>query len=139
LGPVPIYYVAASSSITDFEDAPTPPLDGDVEKTIARALADAQRAYRIGYDPPPGNWDGRRHDVRITCTRPGVTVRAGAGYTAVRPVDIEDDHRQIIPDMVAASPFDASTIRFRIADMPDSPAPRFDLSIDARDVLFRHI
>jgi hypothetical protein len=134
--PVPIYYVAPATSVLVRDDG-TPPIGANVEKTIARALADAQRGYRIGYDPPPENWDGRYHGVRITCTRPGVTIRAGAGYAAVRPVDIADDQRQVVPDMVEVSPFDASAIRFRAAAVPDSTAPQFDLHVNAEDVLFR--
>lgn len=138
IDPVPVYYVAAADSAT-FRFDPYRPglLERDVEKTMARALADSQRGYRIGYYPPADNWDGRRHGLRMTCTRPRVTVRARAGYTAVRPVDVEDDRRQGIPDLPTASPFDTSTIRFRAVPVSGSPAPRFDLRVNAEDVLFQ--
>jgi VWFA-related protein len=107
-----------------------------VGSAIHRALADTQRGYRIGYYPPAGNWDGRNHRVRIECKRSGVTIHAKAGYTAVRAVDVEDDRRQSDPDLLAVSPFDASTIRFRAAEDSGPAGRALDIRVAAEDILF---
>ncbi len=137
--PVPIYYAAPVRSVSTPEDPRhTPPANPRVEQTIATAFTDAQRGYRIGYEPSVKNWDGRYHEVRITCVRPGIRVRAKGGYTAVRAIDIEDDRRQVIPDLLSLSPFDASTIRFRAAiEATGRPVQRFDLRVNAEDIFWQ--
>ncbi len=120
----------------------TPPPGGGtvhpsaIQKTIALAFANSERGYRLGYYVPAANWDGRYHEVRVVSKRPGVRIQAKAGYMAVRPVDIEDDQRQSVPDMTADIPFDASTIRFAAAAGEGAASVRFDLLVNADDVLF---
>ena len=127
--PLPTYYVGAAESAT-FKDNPNRPrpIDRRVDETLALALADTERGYRIGYYPAAGNWDGRQHDLRITCTRPHVTVRSKTSYAAIRPADVEDDPRQALADLATVSLYSSSTIRFRA-----EPA---SLRVNANDVFF---
>jgi hypothetical protein len=131
---IPIYHVPSQ--------APAPGGGSDtvspfaIQKTIALAFANSERGYRLGYYAPAANWDGRYHMVRVVSKRPGVRIQAKAGYTAVRPVDIEDDQRQTVPDMIADIPFDASTIRFAAAAGEGAASVHFDLLVKAEDVLF---
>jgi len=129
---VPIYHVLSEAA---------PPGGGKVtplaiQKTIALAFADGERGYRLGYYVPAANWDGRYHEVRVVSKRSGVRIQAEAGYRAVRPVDIEDDQRQSVADMTADIPFDASTIRFAAAVVEGPASLRFDLLVNADDVVF---
>jgi VWFA-related protein len=41
--------------------------------------------YLLGFSPTPYRADDRFHDVKVTVTRPGLRVRARAGYLAERP------------------------------------------------------
>ena len=129
---IPIYHVRS--------DAPTPgggtinPFA--IQKTIALAFANSERGYRLGYYVPAANWDGRYHEVRVVSKRPGVRIQAKVGYKAVRPVDIEDDQRQTLPDMTADIPFDASTIRFAASGGEGPASVRFNLEVNADDALF---
>ncbi len=107
-----------------------------IQKTIELAFANSERGYRLGYYVPAANWDGRYHEVRVVSKRPGVRIQAKAGYKAVRPVDIEDDQRQTVPDMTADIPFDASTIRFAASGGEGPASVRFKLLVNADDVLF---
>jgi hypothetical protein len=113
--PIPVYRVGQRGR--DLET-------GDIGKTIARALADQARWYRIGYYPAAGNWDGKFHEIRFASTRPGMHFHAKTGYTAVKPVDVADDLRQSIPDLVPLCPFDASAIEFTVSgESADGMAP----------------
>jgi hypothetical protein len=107
-----------------------------IQKTIALAFANGERGYRVGYHVPAANWDGRYHEVRVVAKRGGVRIQTKAGYAAVRAVDIEDDQRQTVPDMIADIPFDASTIRFAVAVGEGAASVHFDLMVKAEDVLF---
>jgi len=65
----------------------------DIKEVIPRAAAEAQQYYRIAWMPPDGNWNGKPHNVRVTCTRPGVHVTAKETYDAPKLLDVTDDQR----------------------------------------------
>ena len=69
------------------------------------------RRYRIGYFPADNNWDGRYHQLRVTSSRSNVAIQVKPGYDAVKPVDVADDRRQAIPDLVPFSAFDSFSDR----------------------------
>lgn len=99
--PIPVYRVGQRGSLMH---------SGDIRQAITRAIDDRGRWYRIGYLPSAANWDGRQHELRIACTRPGVQIHARRSYLAVKPVDLADDRRESIPDLVPLCPFDAAAI-----------------------------
>jgi Ca-activated chloride channel family protein len=57
--------------------APSP--DG-IEATFGSVVQELHDHYVLGYYPSRLRRDGRWHKVRVDVTRPGVTVRTGAGY-----------------------------------------------------------
>jgi hypothetical protein len=103
---------------------------GDIPGTITHAVADARRRYRVAYLPPPANWDGRTHDVHVSCTRHGVAVEARpASYAAPKLNDLLADQRRL-PDLLPLAALDSTLLRLKVGD------PASDLVIDARDVVF---
>ncbi len=49
---------------------------------VRELIDDNSSYYLLGYDPQPFERDGKFHDVDVRTTRPGLRVRARAGYTA---------------------------------------------------------
>jgi hypothetical protein len=47
---------------------------------LVRGISRLHELYTIGF--PPVAWDGRTHGIAVRVKRPGVTVRARAGYVA---------------------------------------------------------
>jgi len=131
---IPIYHVASEVPAPGASGATAIPFA--IQETIALAFANSESGYRLGYNVPAANWDGRYHEVQVVSKRRDVRIQAKAGYTAVRQVDIEDDQRQTVPDMIANIPFDASTIRFAAAASEGAASVHFDLLVKAEDVLF---
>jgi hypothetical protein len=131
---IPIYHAPSQAPAPGGGSGTVSPFA--VQRTIALGFADSERGYRLGYYATAANWDGRYHEVRVVSKRPGIRILAKAGYNAVRPVDIEDDQRQTVPDMTADIPFDASTIRFAASGGEGPASVRFNLLVNADDVLF---
>ncbi len=133
---IPVYRVgqphdAALASATHLWVTGEIPPSGNIEKTIARALVDVDRRYRIGYFPADNNWDGKYHQLRVTSSRSNLAIQAKPGYDAVKPVDVADDRRQTIPDLVPFSAFDSSAIGLRASIGARGSGVSLDIRIDA--------
>lgn len=57
----------------------------DLIWTARQIVAENGSYYVVGYSPAPYRPDGEFHDVKVTVTRPGLRVRARAGYVAEKP------------------------------------------------------
>lgn len=102
--------------------------------TLRQAMLDVRTSYQLGYYPPARNWDGKFHDLRVTCTRKGVRVQAMTGYFAL--ADQPNDEREALNAAVLTA-FDAAEIGLRCIMTPD-PKDRnlahFSLRIDPADL-----
>ena len=58
----------------------------DQPRAIRELVSENSSYYLLGYYPNPDVADGRFHDVDVKVTRPGLRVRARAGYQASRPL-----------------------------------------------------
>jgi VWFA-related protein len=105
-----------------------------ISATLRQAMLDVRTSYQLGYYPPAKNWDGKFHDLRVTCTRKGVRVQAMTGYFAL--ADQPSDEREAL-NAAALTAFDASEIGLRCTMTPD-PKDRnlahFKLRIDPADL-----
>jgi hypothetical protein len=109
--------------------------DKDVGAAVRQARNDLRTSYQIGYFPPPQNWDGKFHKLRITCKRKGVRIQARSGYTALE-ADAETLTRQAL-DAATSADSDAAEIGLSVTVAPDPADPRtehFSLHIDANDI-----
>jgi Ca-activated chloride channel family protein len=58
---------------------------GGVYASFEQIVEELGHQYTLGYYPSPPRRDGRWHEIRVTVSRPGATVRARTGYRAPRP------------------------------------------------------
>ena len=61
-----------------------PDAGNDIGSAVQQAMRDLRSNYQIGYYPADDNWDGKFHNLRVTCTRKGVRIQARAGYLALQ-------------------------------------------------------
>jgi VWFA-related protein len=107
----------------------------DIGAAINGSRNDLRTSYQIGYFPPPQNWDGKFHRLRVTCKRKGVRIQARSGYSAIKDA-AETETRQAL-DTAASADFDAAEIGLRVTTSPNPKNPQrkhFSLHIDANDI-----
>jgi hypothetical protein len=106
-----------------------------ISAVLQQAMNDVRTSYQIGYYPRAANWDGKFHNLRVTCTRKGVKLQAMTGYYALP--DKASDERETL-NAAALTAFDASEIGLRCTMAPTSrvagSAVRFTLRIDPSDI-----
>lgn len=108
---------------------------GDIERAVPDAIELARSGYRVQYAPPPNNWDGKVHKIRVTSTRKGVSLQARQSYTAEKsPAQTSEK------DRVAAlfqSPFDAAGIGLAVTVTPGAQPHTVHLRIgvETQDLL----
>ena len=110
----------------------------NVEMAIPAAIVSAQGSYLIQYEPPPDNWDGKLHRIKVNSTRKGIRLQSQQGYYAYPPPPGEDPMRTAF-DAAAANPFDASGIGLRttVSLKPDTPhTVHFEIRIDPAGLQF---
>jgi VWFA-related protein len=109
---------------------------GEIEQAITQAVNDGRSSYRIGYLPPPGNWDGKTHQIKIVSTRAGVRALAPSWYFADLLEDVVREWKPAIPDFIITSPLDQSDIAVSISQ-PEKAANtvRIRVHVDAADLL----
>ena len=111
--------------------------NNDIGGAIKQAITDAKQSYLITYRPPPENWDGKYHKVRITCARKGVKLQARQGYFAFAEQAVSGKQEDAAIQGAMLSPFDAAEIGVRATAAPqpgDPPVLRLNLRIDLNGV-----
>jgi VWFA-related protein len=109
---------------------------GEIEQAITQAVNDGRSSYRLGYLPPPGNWDGKTHQIKIVSTRAGVRALAPSWYFADLLEDVVREWKPPIPDFIIASPFDQPDIAVSISQPQKAAnAVRIRVHVDAADLL----
>jgi VWFA-related protein len=109
----------------------------DIPGAIHQALKDARSSYVIGYYPPPANWDGKLHKIKLKCARKGVRLVAKTEYMAYPPEAAGMQAEQAAMRAAMLSPFDASEIGLVAEATPDATTPaktHLRLRIRAQDV-----
>jgi VWFA-related protein len=111
--------------------------NNDIAGAIKQAINDAKQSYLLSYQPPPENWDGKYHKIRITCTRKGVRLQTREGYFAFAEQAATAKQEQDAIDAAMLSPFDATEIGLRGTATPlpaGPPALHLAMRIDLADV-----
>jgi len=111
--------------------------NNDISGAIKQAITDAKQSYLISYTPPPENWDGKYHKIRITCTRKGVRLQARQGYLAFAEQAATGKQADAAIEAAMTSPFDAAEIGLKATATPvpaDTPALRLVVRIDLADL-----
>ncbi|SRR5579884_572216 len=110
-------------------------MDKDIGGAVQQAMNDLRSSYQIGYYPPPNNWDGKFHKLRVTTKRKGVRIQAKTGYYAW---DLPSGARaQDAFAATAAAAVDAGEIGLIARVSPDPPqdnSRKVDVTVDTRDI-----
>ncbi len=109
----------------------------DIRGAIAMAASDARVSYQIAYEPSLGNWDGKYHKIRVTCTRKGVKLETKQGYYAFANLAAEGDREKTAIETAIASGLNATEIGIYAKLSEHDAAPRnveLAIRIDPADI-----
>lgn len=112
-------------------------MNNNIAGAIKQAVNDVKRSYLLSYAPPPENWDGKYHKIRITSTRKGVRLQARQGYFAFADQAASAKQAADSIDAAIQSPFDAAEIGLRATSTPlttDPPGLHLEVRIDLAGV-----
>lgn len=112
----------------------------DIRGAIAMAASDARVSYQIAYEPALGNWDGKYHKIRVTCTRKGVKLETKQGYYAFANLAAEGDQEKAAVETAIASGLNATEIGIYAKLAEHDAAPHnveLAIRIDPADVTGR--
>ena len=111
---------------------------GDVGSALRDALAASRSSYVVGYYPPPENWDGKLHKIRLKCSMKGVKLQGKTQYVAY-PLEASGGAAEAATLRAAVrSPFDDSEIGLQGLAAPDAKDPaktRIRLRIRTQDLM----
>jgi VWFA-related protein len=106
----------------------------DLVGALQRIADESRVAYLLGYEPASPLRDGRYHKLKVEVLRPGLQVRARAGYFAPKGerADPRDDRDSIARAL--RDPFDRDGIALRLTAYVLGPAqqtkrPRFEVLV----------
>jgi VWFA-related protein len=112
-------------------------LDTEIAKAVTQAMADTASSYVVGYVPPPENWNGKLHKIKLKCSLKGVKLLAKSEYIAELGASEGGAQQQAALRAATLSPFDASEIGLIASMKPvvDSPGTvEVTLRVRAQDV-----
>jgi VWFA-related protein len=66
--------------------------DNDIAGQIDTCIADANAFYMLSFNPPPAEHVDEYHDLRVTVSQPGLTVRTNTGYYNQPPAGPDAGH-----------------------------------------------
>lgn len=115
--------------------------NNDIPGAIKQAVADARQSYLISYAPPPENWDGKFHKIRLTCSRKGVRLQNRQGYLAFADQGATARQEQDAINAAILSPFDAAEIGLTGTTEPQpgsQPALHIAIRVDLGGVQLSH-
>lgn len=108
---------------------------------IQQARTDSRGNYRIAYDSEAPVGNGKRHKIRVICTRKNVRLQTEQEFYALR-LTTPDEFERAALEAAAGGSFDATEIGLRGSVSPDPSAGnkvRLDLRIAREDVLLRPV
>ena len=105
--------------------------NSDLDWAVRQIVEENGSYYLLGYSPSPYDASGKFHDVKIHVTRPGLRVRARAGYLAEKPRPFPTSPatlRKALEDGVAGG--DLQLRAFAAAIMPTGRGAGLALTVD---------
>ena len=94
----------------------------DLVSGLQQVADESRVTYLLGYEPTNDKRDGRYRKLHVEVTRPGLTVRARAGYFAEKGKKKPEPEPTAV-DRALRNPFDADGIPLRLAAYVMGPAP----------------
>jgi VWFA-related protein len=94
----------------------------DLAAGLERVGDESRVTYLLGYEPTNAKRDGRYRKLKVEVRRPGLEVRARAGYFAAKGKEKPVPEPSVI-ERVLRNPFDADGIPLRLAAYVMGPAP----------------
>jgi VWFA-related protein len=108
----------------------------NADTALAQAKLDARANYQIAYYSETAATDGKRHKLRVTCSRKDIRLLTEQEFHGLEPTQ-SPDFEQLTYLEAARSPIDDEEIGLRatVSRIPGETARTFHLTIDREDLL----
>ncbi|MFZ0820776.1 MAG: VWA domain-containing protein, partial [Candidatus Acidiferrales bacterium] len=114
----------------------------DIGGSISKAMDDARVSYMIAYYPDHDDWNGKFHRLRLTTTRPGVSLHYRSGYFAQPPDYVENLKTAQVWRTAMSSPLDATGVGVSVHVEPkealEARTMVMEVVVNESDVSFNH-
>jgi VWFA-related protein len=114
----------------------------DIGGSISKAMDDARVSYMIAYYPDHDDWYGKFHRLRVTTTRPGVSLHYRSGYFAQPPDYVENLKTAQVWKTAMSSPLDATGVGVSVHVEPkealEARTMVMEVVVSEGDVSFNH-
>jgi VWFA-related protein len=114
----------------------------DIGGSISKAMDDARVSYMIAYYPDHDDWHGKFHRLRVTTTRPGVSLHYRSGYFAQPPDYVENLKTAQVWRTAMSSPLDATGVGVSVHVEPkvalEARTMVMEVVVNEGDVSFSH-
>jgi VWFA-related protein len=114
----------------------------DIGGSISKAMDDARVSYMIAYYPDHDDWHGKFHRLRVTTTRPGVSLHYRSGYFAQPPDYVENLKTAQVWRTAMSSPLDATGVGVSVHVEPkvalEARTMVMEVVVNESDVSFNH-
>ncbi len=114
----------------------------DIGGSISKAMDDARVSYMIAYYPEHDDWNGKFHRLRVTTTRPGISLHYRSGYFAQPPDYVENLKTAQVWKTAMMSPLDATGVGVSVHVEPkealEARTMVMEVVVNESDVTFGH-
>jgi VWFA-related protein len=114
----------------------------DISGSISQAMDDARVSYMIAYYPEHDDWKGKFHRIRVTVSRPGVSLHYRSGYFAQPPDYVENLKTDQVWKTALSSPLDATGVGVSVHIEPkvalEARTMVMEVVVNEADVSFGH-
>jgi hypothetical protein len=98
-------------------------LRGFPEQAFERIAREISGHYLLGFEAEAAERDGKRHGLKVSVNRPGVTARTWSAVDIARPSSPKDDERTLVASLRSPQAPAAVPVRVATYSLPD-PASR---------------
>ncbi|MCL4523406.1 MAG: VWA domain-containing protein [Acidobacteria bacterium] len=110
----------------------------DIDGAVRSAMDDSRVSYVLGYYPAHGKWDGHFVELKVKVKRPGLRVRARAGYFADAEGKAPPEAITTLLREAASSPLDATSlglqVRVNSVEANGKKLLKLAVDVDTRDI-----
>ena len=106
-------------------------LRGFPEQAFERIAREISGHYLLGFEAEAAERDGKRHGLKVSVNRPGVTVRTWSAVDIARPSTPKDDERALVASLRSPQAPAAVPVRVATYSLPDQASRKVRVLLSA--------
>lgn len=111
----------------------------DLRGQLAKASADGQQDYLLGFYPDPRRWDGKFHHLKVSVLRRGIKACARKGYFAADEAPLDERGKTFRLQVAESSPLNFLDIAFEVKADKHGTAVHTQVELNPSQLVFRPV